>query len=162
MHFVSKVVGLSAMQRSRQKKLDDVPIAHFYESPIRTVYASTDYTKPITLDSPRQLVIFCIKRKFIETADFVKPFLINQHKHSGGEGFVQPGEPLRQLIAAEQKMVHPDAVPAKDVRRYTMQRFLLYQIKCAAQQCRMRQFNIRVQKEKVTAVGASSPVIAAD
>lgn len=83
-----------------QEVPDHRPVAHFSEAPVRAEDSPAYNPEPASIDLARQLVIFGKKGFLIEAADLVELFSVQQHEHSGREGFMETREPLNYVIAS--------------------------------------------------------------
>ena len=135
---------------------------HFQKSPIGAVDSSTNDPEPAGTDLTGELIILSKECLFIKSPDLVESSFVNKHEHPRRERPVKSRESLRDVVAQIQRIVRPPAVPAQNVRSHAMQRLAFDQIYCASQQSGIRQFDIRIDEQKIAALRAPGAVIAAD
>lgn len=123
MQLASEVFGLPAVKCSFQKEPDNGCMAHFFKTPIRAENSAADNPKSTALELLCELIVLCIKRLLVKSAELVEFLFIHQHKHAGCKRAVKTGESLHQVVAAIQQLVHQAPLPTQYVRRDTVQRF---------------------------------------
>src|SRR5271169_2422540 len=137
-------------------------MSHFLEPAVGGVNAAADDTEALPFHLLTEQVVLGKQDLFVKSAEFAESLQIEQHEHSRGEGMMQAGEILEQIVACVEQLVDPTAFVAKDVRSDTMKLLALGQFYGAANQGRVCQFNVGIEKENVGAVGMGGAQVAAD
>ena len=101
---------------------------HLLKAAIGRVHSSADNSKLAARNLLAQQIVFGELCPFVEPAQFLKFFPIEQHEHAGGERLVQARQVLEAVVARVQRLVGPGALAANNVGGHAMQLLLLRQL----------------------------------
>ena len=137
-------------------------MSHFLETAVGGVDAAADNAEALAFDLLAEQVVLGEENLLMESAEFTEFFQIEQHEHARGKGMMQTRKILEEIVACVKQVVDPVTVAAEDVCGNTMKVTVLGEFDGAAHNRRMCQFDVRIEKENIGAVGVSCAQVAAD
>ena len=137
-------------------------MAHLLEAAVRGVDTATNDPEAFSLHLLAEQVVFGEGDLLMKSTEFSELLPVEQHEHSRGKRMVQARQVLKEVEARVEQFVNPVTIAAKDVGRHTMKLFALSQFDGASKHRRMREFDIGIEKQNVSALGVGCSQIAPD
>ena len=157
-----EVVFVPVVHCSLQEEPAYAEMSHLLEAAVGGVDAAADDAKTLPFHLLGEKVVLGKENLLVKSAEFAEFFQIEQHEHSCREGMMEAREILEEIIACVEKLVDPTASQAQDVCGDALKPLALGEFDGTANDGRVREFNVGIEKENVGAVGMGGAQVAAD
>jgi len=159
--IAQEVVLIPVVHRDSQEEPADAQMSHLLEAAVGRIDSAADDGEALALNLLAEQIVLGIQDLLVKSTKLAESIQVEKHEHSCGEGMVEAGEVLEEIVARIKQFVDPITVAAQDVRGNAMKLLALGQFNGAAKYRRMSQFDVSVEKENIVALRAGRAKIAA-